>query len=342
MPEYLEYINKVKNKKDLNEQESFALFNQIFLGKVAETELKEFLIALSDKGEVVAEILGAVKSLRSHMEKFSLPQHNILDVCGTGGDNSHSLNISTAVAFVLAALDVPVAKHGNSSVSSLSGSADVLKQLGVNINAGPQIMQKILKELNICFLFAPLYHTAMKNVADIRKTLGRRTIFNIIGPLCNPALPNYQLIGVYEKRLLKLLAEVLLALNIKKAWIVHGFDGVDELSIANKSYVTEVALGKINEFILDPQEYSLTSFSLNEIKGKDVSYNANELKLLLAGKGNIAYREIVILNAAASLYITGKVVDLKAGIDLARNILFSKQPLAILEKFIILSNATNV
>ncbi len=245
------------------------------------------------------------------MEKIAAPE-NAIDVCGTGGDGRRTLNISTAVALVVAAAGVPVVKHGNKSVSSLSGSADVLAALGVNIQATKARVEQCLAEANICFMFAPLYHRAMRHVAPIRQELGFRTIFNLLGPLINPAQPKLQLMGVYDKALLRPIAEVLRSLGSKAAWVVHGEDGMDELTLSGVTHVAELKEGEINLFDIIPEEAGLARADHDAIKGGNAVNNAHELALLLAGKHS-PYRDIVLLNAAAALTVADRAADLREG-----------------------------
>ena len=320
----------------LTKEESERAFQIIMNGGATPAQMAAFLVALRLNGESVAEIAGAATAMRAKMETINAPKE-ILDVCGTGGDGSHSFNISTAVAIVVAGCGVAVAKHGNKSVSSASGSADVLAQLGVNIQADKSSSEKALNEANLCFLFAPLYHKAMRHVAPIRHELGIRTIFNLLGPLANPAKPKRQLMGVYDKDLILPMAEVLRELGSKKAWVVCGSDGMDELTITGVSYVAQLENGEITQFEITPQDAGLELHEKEDLKGAKPEKNAKELGLLLAGKKS-AYRDIVLLNSAASLLIADKVVDLKQGVELAANAIDSGKAQEVLAELIRISN----
>ena len=329
-------LAKIVARQHLNQEEAERAFQIIMNGGATPAQISAILTAMRLNGESVAEIAGAATAMRAKMETINSPE-NTLDVCGTGGDGSNSLNVSTAVAIVVAACGIPVAKHGNKSVSSSSGSADVLSKLGVNIQANKSASEESLKETNLCFLFAPLYHKAMRHVAPIRQELAIRTIFNLLGPLANPAKPTRQLMGVYDKDLLVQMAEVLRELGSKKAWVVCGSDGMDELTITGVSYVAELDNGKITQFEITPQDAGLELHEKDDIKGSQPDNNAKELGLLLAGKKS-AYRDIVLLNSAASLLIADKVSDLKQGVELAKNAIDSGKAQEVLAELIRISN----
>jgi anthranilate phosphoribosyltransferase len=324
-----EYTPHIRAGRHLTNEQAHGAFDQIMSGNVEENEIAEFLLALKDKGEVASEILGAARVLRSKTRRHNIPS-NVLDVCGTGGDNLNTLNVSTAVAFVIAAVGVPVAKHGGQAVSSKSGSADVLHELGVNITNYDKA-DHCFRQSNMCFMFSPDYHETMKYVAAIRMKLKTRTIFNILGPLLNPAQATRQLIGVYDAKLLRVFAEVLRELGTEKAWIVHGAEGLDELSISGETHVVELEGGTIDNFTVTPEDAGLKRHALEEIKGGDAKYNAAAMVELFQGKNN-AYREIVLLNAAAGLIVAGKVDDLKTGVQMAAKAIDSGAAMQVLEK----------
>ncbi len=296
--------------QNLSCEQARAAFDHIIAGHAASEELAGFLLALKAKGETADEIAAAARAMRAAMRRFSAPAHAI-DVCGTGGDGSHSLNISTAAALVVAACGVPVVKHGNRAVSSQSGSSDVLALLGVNLEADETRLARCLEAANICFLAAPHFHPAMRHVAPVRRQLKTRTIFNLLGPLCNPAGVRQQLLGVYAPDLLTVLAEALRQLGSDAAWVVHGA-GLDELSISDASDIAALAGGEITRFRLTPHDAGLSPHPAAAIAGKDAAYNADALRQLLAGAAS-AYREAVRLNAAAALVIAGAAEDLTAG-----------------------------
>ena len=309
---------KVYNKQDLSSSEAIQAFNYIMSGKISNILISAFLVSLSLKGISDNELLAAVKVLRSKSLKIK-SIGNIVDTCGTGGDNKNTLNISTATAILAAASGVKVAKHGNKSVSSKSGSSDVLEKLGINLNASLKKVEKSLNSINICFLMAPLYHKAMKNVADVRSELKIPTLFNILGPLLNPANASTQLIGVYKKKWLLPIANCLVALKVKKAWVVHGQDGLDEITTTTNTDAIEVNNNKIRKFTINPQKLGIKKTKLNQLKGKDPKYNATQIiNLFTNNNKNKSYEDIVVLNTAAVLFISGKCTNIRKGIELAR------------------------
>jgi len=298
---------KVKN---LSVDESYAKFSAMLSGEMAESEIEEFLLALKEKGETADEILGAAKAMRKLALKFDNSFPDIMDVCGTGGDGLSTLNISTAVAFVVAACGVKVAKHGNKAVSSASGSSDVVSELGIRLDSST------LEETNFVYLHAPSYHTGMKYISPVRAKLKTRTIFNLLGPLCSPAQAKRQLIGVYDANLLRPFAEVLRGLGTKKAWIVHGENGMDEISISGKTQVAELDKGAIDIFEISPEDFGLPTYPIEEIKGGDAKYNAQKMRDLFNGEKG-AYRDIVLLNSADALIVADKVHTIEEGISQA-------------------------
>jgi anthranilate phosphoribosyltransferase len=311
-------FQKIYNGRNLDAHEATRAFKSIMSGKINNSELAAFLVTLSLKGVSSAELLSAVKVIRSKSTKIK-SSSNIVDTCGTGGDKKNTLNISTATAILAAASGVKVAKHGNKSVSSKSGSSDVLDKLGVNINSPIKSVEKSLSLIDLCFLMAPLYHKAMKNVAEVRALLKVPTIFNILGPLLNPANAKIQLIGVYSKDWLIPIANCLKELKIKRAWIVNGQDGLDEITTTCNTNVIEVYKGNLKSFKINPVKLGIKKIKLEEIKGKTASYNANQIIKLFSNKSsNKAYEDIVVLNTAAVLVIAGKCKSLKEGIALSR------------------------
>ena len=310
-------INKISQNNDLESNEATFAFNQIMQGKVSEIEISAFLFGLSIKGETLLELLSATKVLRKVSLSINSPL-NTIDTCGTGGDALGTYNVSTAVAIVTAACGVPVAKHGNKAISSKSGSSDILSKLGVNINANIEKVEESLNEIGLCFLMAPLYHKAMRHVSKVRSTLGIKTIFNLLGPLINPANTKRQLIGVYHRKWLLPLAKCLDSLGSTKVWVVNGMDGMDEITITSDSEVVEFYKGKLKSFKINPKKYGMKLSGLEDIKGNSPEDNAKALKDLLNGKKN-AYRDIVILNSAAALVVADKCKNLSEGISLAAN-----------------------
>ncbi|SVC16805.1 uncharacterized protein METZ01_LOCUS269659 [marine metagenome] len=312
-----EALKKVLDKLNLKEEEMILVMTQVMEGKVEDSQLGAFLTALRMKGETVEEITGAAKVMRDKAEKIKVSQNPIIDTCGTGGDGANTFNISTTAAFVVAGCDISVAKHGNRAVSSRSGSADVLKCLGVNIEASKFTVEKCIDQIGIGFLFAPLMHGAMKHAAGVRKQLGIRTIFNLLGPLTNPAGANAQVVGIYDSSRLKQIASVLKLLGTRKAFVVHGSDGLDEITLTGETKVCELANGQISEYILKPDSFDLTACEAKDITGGTPEENADILKAILSGiKG--PKRDIVLMNASAAICASDKKESLKAAMELAR------------------------
>ena len=316
-------IKKVKNKQNLNFEESKSIFEKMMSGKVNEEQIQDFLIFSSAKGETSDEIAGGVYILRDKATKVNTPDGTI-DTCGTGGDGKNTLNISTAAALLLSSFGVKVAKHGNKSVSSKCGSADVLEKLNISISLGPKEVEASINNNNFGFMFAPSYHSAMKYVGPVRKKIGKRTIFNLIGPLSSPAKVKRQVVGVFDKKLLKIFAEALKNLNLKKALIVNSEDGLDEISPYANTNIVELNDGKIKETFLNPKDLGIEAASFNNIVGKDPEYNAEKMREIFQGKDN-DFSIAVCLNAAAGLLIAEKSNSFKDGYEeLRKHILSGK------------------
>jgi anthranilate phosphoribosyltransferase len=298
-------------------EEAQALFGRMLDGGMTDAEIEATLVALADRGETAAEVAGAALAMRARMIQVKAPA-DAIDVCGTGGDGQHSLNVSTAVALVVAACEVPVAKHGNRAASSKAGGADTLEALGLNLDRAAETAEATLADLGIGFLFAQKHHPALARIAPIRKALGRRTIFNLLGPLANPAGVKRQLVGVASPALIPLYAEAMEMLGTERAMIVSGMEGLDELSIAGESLILTIGfdLGHHN---IAPEGVGLPRHSLTALKGDDAAYNAAALRRLLAGERetaqDLAYRDAVLLNAAAALIVAGKAHDGEDGIE---------------------------
>jgi len=321
----------VLNGHALSSKSAEAAFQEILAGSLDPVDIAAFLTALKIRGETSEEILGAARVLRRNTDT-ALAGPNTIDTCGTGGDGLNTLNISTTVALVLAAGGVPVAKHGNRSVSSKSGSSDVLRELGVAVQQPRSAVQDAIAQLNIGFLFAPSFHAAMAAVAPIRATLKTRTIFNLLGPLANPAGVKRQLIGTYDQRWCQPMAQALRDLKSEKAWVVHGQDGQDEISISGSTYVTELSHGALDSFEISPSDAGLPIHPLSAIKGGDASHNAKAMRAVLSGERG-AYFDVVALNAAAGFLIADKVSDLKEGASFAADILASGKALTLLDRW---------
>ena len=298
------YLQKLKNKENLNFEESKSAFEMLMSGNLDEEKIYSFLTLSSEKGETSDEVAGGVYVLRNNATQVKVPDDTI-DTCGTGGDGKNTLNISTAAALLLSSYGIRVAKHGNKSVSSKCGSADVLEKLGISIKLGPEEVEKSIEKMNFGFMFAQNYHSAMKYVGPVRKKIGKRTIFNMIGPLSSPAKIKRQVVGVFNKKLLKIFAEALKNLNLKKAYIVNSQDGLDEISPYANTNVVELDNGKIKEFTLNPKELNIQVGSLQNIIGKDPDYNAEKMKEIFQGKDN-DFSIAVCLNAAAGLLVAEK------------------------------------
>ena len=318
-----EIIKKLENGLNLNFDESKSTFESMMSGKVSEKHIYDFLIASSIKGETSEEIAGGVFVLRNKATKVDVPD-NTIDTCGTGGDGKNTLNISTAAALLLSSFGVKVAKHGNKSVSSKCGSADVLEKMNININLGPKEVENSIKNKNFGFMFAPGYHSAMKYVGPVRKKIGKRTIFNLIGPLSSPAKVKRQVVGVFDKKLMKIFAEALKNLNLKKAYIVNSQDGLDEISPYANTNIVELENGKIKEFILNPKEMGIKAGNLSNIIGKDPDYNSMKMKEVFKGEDN-DFSTAICLNAAAGLIVADKTNSFKNGYEeLKKHILSGK------------------
>ena len=299
-----QFLKKLKNKESLNFEESKTAFEKIMSGKVKEEQIYDFLTLSSAKGETSDEIAGGVYVLRDKAERVNVSD-DAVDTCGTGGDGKNTLNISTAAALLLSSFGVKVAKHGNKSVSSKCGSADVLEKLNININLGPKEVEASINNNNFGFMFAPGYHSAMKHVGAVRKKIGKRTIFNLIGPLSSPAKVKRQVVGVFDKKLLSIFAQSLKNLNIKKALIVNSEDGLDEISPYANTNVVELNNGQISEFVLNPNDLNIKVNDFNHIIGKDPIYNAEKIKEIFKGK-DTDFSIAVCLNAAAGLLVAEK------------------------------------
>ena len=308
-----EITTKLKQGQNLSFDESKSLFSDLMEGKHEESQIIEILEALLKKGETKDELAGGIFVLRDKATKVSCDPSTI-DTCGTGGDGQNSLNISTAAAIVLASMGVKVAKHGNKAVSSNCGSADVLGALKININLKPGEAEKSIKNLNFAFMFAPNYHSAMKHVGPARKKMGKKTIFNLIGPLSSPAQVKRQVIGVFDKKWMKPFAEALKENNVVHAYIVHSDDGMDEISPFAKTNVVELKDGKINEFTIQPKDLGISEGDRDNLKGKNAQYNAEKIIDIYKGTSN-EFSQSVALNAAAGLIVSGKENDFKNAFD---------------------------
>ena len=334
-----EAIVKIVNKGDLTYDEAFTVMNEIMSGETTPTQNAAFLAALSTKSaraETTDEIAGCAAAMRSHATRVETGM-DVLEIVGTGGDNAGSFNISTTTALVCAAGGIKVAKHGNRAASSLCGTADCLEALGVNIDQSPEKCVELLKEVGMCFFFAQKYHSSMKYVGPIRKELGFRTVFNILGPLTNPAMPTMQLLGVYDEYLVEPLAQVLVSLGVKRGMVVYGMDKLDEISLSAPTKICEIKDGWFKSTVIKPEDFGFECCTKEDLKGGAPAENAQITRDILNGqKGH--KRNAVLMNAGAALYIGGKAESMKEGVALAAELIDSGKATATLENLIEVSN----
>lgn len=312
-----DFLARLVRHENLNREEAFELLDALLDAEASDAQISGALVALAAKGETVEELTGLAEGLRSHAVRIISKHECFIDTAGTGSSRAKTFNISTAAAFVIAGAGLPVAKHGNRAASSKSGSADLLTALGVNVSAIPLVSENALNEIDICFMFAPLFHGATARVAGIRRQLGIHTTFNLLGPLSNPAGAPRQIIGVWRKDLAEKLAQVLAALGSERAWVVHGEDGLDEITLAGKTYVAEAQHGEVKTFEIGPEEFGFEVRSLEHLRGGDTDANADIVNAVLEGTRTDEARELVIANAAAALVVGGVASDLREGARLA-------------------------
>ena len=324
-----QFLEKLKKKQNLSFKESKSAFELLMTGKASENEIYDFLTLLSKKGEVADEIAGGVYVLREKSKRVNVT--DCVDTCGTGGDGMNTLNISTASALLLASMGTKVAKHGNKAVSSKCGSGDVLEALKIKIDLEPTEIEKEINNNKFGFMFAPNYHSAMRFVGPVRKKIGKRTIFNMIGPLSNPALVERQVVGVFDKKLLKIFAEGLKNLNIKFAWIVNSEDGLDEISPYAKTNVMQLKDGKISEFMIEPKLLNVNAEKFKNLVGDDANFNASKMIEIFKGQDN-DFSKAVCLNAAAGLIISEKFTEFFDAYNFSREFILSGKPYLHLEK----------
>ncbi len=318
-----QFLSKLENKKNLSFDESKAAFEILMEGKASDVEIFDFLTLLSTKGEVSEEIAGGVYVLRNKSKRVKVK--DCVDTCGTGGDGMNTLNISTASALLLSSMGIKVAKHGNKAVSSKCGSGDVLEALNININLEPEDVEEQINKNNFGFMFAPNYHSAMRFVGPARKKIGKRTIFNMIGPLSSPALVDKQVIGVFDKKLLKIFANALNNLNIKFAWIVNSEDGLDEISPYAKTNIVQLKDKKITEIIIDPKELNINADKFENIVGGDSKFNAKKMIDIFKGEDN-DFSKAVCLNASAGLVVSEKYENFELAYNYSRDFIMSGAP----------------
>ncbi|MDO5154600.1 MAG: anthranilate phosphoribosyltransferase [Eubacteriales bacterium] len=335
-----EAIVKIVDKQDLTYDEAYTVMNEIMNGETTPTQNAAFLAALSTKStkaETIDEIAGCAAAMREHALKVEHDME-VMEIVGTGGDNAHSFNISTTSAMVMAAGGVKVAKHGNRAASSKCGTADCLEVLGVNLDLEPEKCVELLKEIGICFFFAQKYHTSMKYVGAIRRELGIRTVFNILGPLTNPATPVYQLLGVYDKSLVEHLAHVLSNMGVKRGMVVYGEDKLDEISMSAPTFICEFGGGEFKSYTITPEDFGFETCKKEDLVGGEPAENAKITLGILKGEDRGPKRNAVLLNAGASLYIAGKADTFQDGVKLAGELIDNGSAIAKLEEFIAVSN----
>jgi len=330
-----EAILALSKKQDLSYETAEAVMDEIMTGAATDVQISAYLTALSLKGETIDEITASAFGMRKHCIRL-LHEMDALEIVGTGGDGANTFNISTAAAIITAAAGVPVAKHGNRSASSKCGAADVLEALGVNINITPEKSASLLKNIGICFLYAQNYHIAMKYVAPIRRELAIRTVFNILGPLTNPAGARMELMGVYDKDLVEPLAQVLSNLDVKSAMVVHGEDGLDEISLCAPTFICEVKNGWLKKYTVTPEQFGFKRCERAELTGGTPAENAEILRAVLSGEES-AKRNAAVLNSAAALYVAGKHESIEEAVKAAENVIDSGKATAKLEEFIVSS-----
>lgn len=334
-------IMKIVDKQDLTYDEAYTVMNEIMSGQTSQVQNAAYLAALSTKSakaETIDEISGSAQAMRDHATPVDVGGMETLEIVGTGGDHAHSFNISTSAAFVIAAGGIKVAKHGNRAASSLSGTADCLEALGADIDMDPGKARELLEDVGMCFLFAQRYHTSMKYVGSIRKELGIRTVFNILGPLTNPASPTYYVLGVYDAYLVEAVAKVLASLGVRRGFVVYGTDGLDEISASAPTLVCELKDGYYRTIEIAPEQFGLERGEKQDIVGGTPEENAGIVRAVLAGEDRGTKRTIVLLNAGAGLYVSGKAGSLEEGVALAAELIDSGAALAKLEEFVTRSN----
>ncbi len=327
---FTDNLKKIISGQDLDQDSSASMLTDIFSGEITEAQVGAFMAALATKGETFEELAGAARSMRRKAVRIQTQSKNVIDTCGTGGDSSGSFNISTTTAFVVAGAGVTVAKHGNRSISSKCGSADVLEALGVNLSIDPEIVEEAINEIGIGFMFAPMYHGSMKYAGKARMECGIRSIFNMLGPLTNPAAASCQLLGVYAPELTEMFAQALKLLGVKNAFVVHGHDGMDEITTTAKTRISQLTDSQIRSYDLDPLEYFDEYADPKDLKGGDVTQNAAITQAILNGEKG-PRRNIVVLNSGVALVAAQMADTIKDGIALAKDSIDSKKALGKLE-----------
>lgn len=334
-----EILSKLVDGNDLTKEEAMRAQELILTGQATQAQIACFLTALRMKGETLDEITGLASVLRDKAQTIAPKIDHYVDFVGTGGDCTYSFNISTTSAFVVAAAGVPVAKHGNRSISSKSGAGDVLEALGVNISADPKVVEQCVEKVGIGFMFAPHFNPAMKYVGPVRKEMGIRTVFNILGPLSNPSRAKAMVVGVYSPKLTEVIAGTMMNLGVERGFVVSGHDNMDEFTLTGPSIVSEIKDGKVTTYEVTPEQFGLSCCEIDKLQGGDGIVNAQITKDILAGKEQGAKRDIVLLNAGAALYIGGKTDSIKDGITLAARTIDSGKAVGVLDQLVKMTNA---
>ena len=328
-------------REDLARSEANGLLDALLDGEATDGQIGATLIALKLKGETVEELAGLAEGMRARAMRIQSRHERFIDTAGTGSSSAKCFNVSTAAAFVIAGAGLPVAKHGNRAASSKCGSADVLSALGVNISVAPEVSERCLNEIGICFMFAPLYHGATARVAGIRRQLGVQTTFNLLGPLTNPAGAPRQIIGVSNRDLVEPMARALSLLGTEHAWVVHGADGLDEITLVNKTFVAEACDGKVRTFEIKPEDFGVERSALDGLAGQSAEENATTIRDVLGGQRQDTARTLVMLNAAAALHVGGSATDLKEGMQLAQASIDGGRAAAKLNELVQMTNASD-
>jgi anthranilate phosphoribosyltransferase len=332
------FLARLMRSENLSRAETLQLLDSLLDGQATDAQIAAVLIALKRKGETVEELAGLAEGMRDRARKITARHERFIDTAGTGSSAAKTFNVSTAAAFLIAGAGLPVAKHGNRAASSRCGSADVLTALGVNVSADTAVSEACLEQLGICFMFAPLYHGATARVAGVRRELGVQTTFNLLGPLTNPAGAPRQLVGVWSRDLVELMARTLALLGTTRAWVVHGSDGLDEVTITGPTLVAEAVAGEVRTFEISPEDFGLQRGGLDKLRGCDAEENAATIRAVLAGHRRDEARTLVVINAASALHVGGAASDLREGVRLAEESIDSGQALEKLNELVRLTN----
>ncbi len=331
-------VSQLNRGQDLTQTGAVQLLDALLDKQVTDAQIAATLVALARKGETVEELVGLARGMRARATHIISAHPRFIDTAGTGASSAKTFNVSTAAAFVIAGAGLPVAKHGNRAVTSRTGSADVLAALGVNVAVAPDVSEKCLNEIGMCFMFAPLYHGSTARVASVRRELGIRTIFNLIGPLTNPAGAPHQIIGVWKSDVAELVAKALARLGTVRAWVVHGLDGLDEISLATRTRVAEAYEGKVKTFEIGPEDFGIRECSLEQLKGHDGETSARTIRAVLNGERRDEARQLILINAAAALFVGGCAGDLREAMDQCEQSIDSGSALGKLEKLVRITN----